>query len=253
MGHLLGSGGAQCVLTASAIKIIRCEDSAGSDYFMRHLKLIVGLILIIAAGAMMFGDFKLFKTVTWSDVTKAPAIITRDAGFAYVTMNLNAGKSLKAVATPKESADSILLLFMTNEKFTKYKTGSVTKSEVLAWVEPSGLGQQVSFEQRITTSGDYVVLLHPRKDNGKDPWDNGIPFNLSMEVSEPLDLMLPGTGVAALGIALIVLDVMKNRKQVVRPIPSPPAPSGGVKYCFNCGAQIPADSGFCAECGKAQQ
>ena len=36
-----------------------------------------------------------------------------------------------------------------------------------------------------------------------------------------------------------------------QPVGEPPAPKEGVKRCHTCGAELPADSRFCAQCGRA--
>ena len=39
-------------------------------------------------------------------------------------------------------------------------------------------------------------------------------------------------------------------RQPVQQYPSPQRPAQGVKFCTNCGKQLPADARFCTNCGK---
>ncbi|MEM2088494.1 MAG: hypothetical protein QXF52_07495 [Thermoproteota archaeon] len=190
---------------------------------MNKLGIVLGLVLVLVAGVLFISNFQLTKTIGWSDVSQEPAIITPEAGFAYITLDMEAGQNLKVTATPTESGDSFLLLLMTSEKFTQYLTGMVTPSEVLVWQEPASTGQQLSLEYRISTSGEYAIVLHPRRDDGTSQWQDGIPFNIETQISTSLNLTLPAVALLVLGIVIIAFSFIRGgKKQAQMPTPPPP-------------------------------
>jgi hypothetical protein len=96
--------------------------------------------------------------------------------------------------------------------------------DALAWIEPTSLGQQVSFEQKMAATGSYTIVLHPLKDNGASPFANDIPFSFAMRVSEPMNLTLPALGVAVVAIAVIVFGFISKPKQQPPQVSPPPPP-----------------------------
>jgi hypothetical protein len=194
---------------------------------MRTLFVVVGVVILLIGGFVAFGTWETYKDFSWSDIfPSTPAELTPDARYVFITSDFTAGQTLKVTVTPSESSDSVLLILMTTAKYDTLYLGSsgIGQSDALAWVEPADLGQQVSFEQEIPADGSYTVVIHPRRDNGVAPWADGIPFSLSMRVSEPMNLMLPGLALAAVGVAVLVFGVISKPKQRMAPSAPPPPP-----------------------------
>jgi len=189
---------------------------------------VVGVVVLLIGGFVAFGTWETYKEFSWSDMfPSTPAKLTRDARYAYISSDLKAGQTLKVTVTPTESSDSVLLILMTTVQYDTLYLGSsgIVQSDALAWVEPTDLGQPVSFEQKISADGSYTFVIHPRKDNGAAPWSNGIPFSFSMRVSEPMILTLPGLAVVAVGVVIIAFGAISKPKQRMTPsVPPPPPP-----------------------------
>jgi hypothetical protein len=194
---------------------------------MRTLFVVVGIVIILIGGFVAFGTWESYKEFSWSDIfPSTPAKLTQDDRYAFVTSDFTADQTLTVTVTPSESSDSVLLILMTTTKYNTLYLGSsgIGQSDALAWVEPTGLGQPVSFEQEIPADGSYTFVIHPRRDNGVAPWANGIPFSLNMKVSEPMNLMLPGLALAAVGIVVLAFGVISKTKQRMAPQAPPPPP-----------------------------
>jgi len=193
---------------------------------MRILFVGIGAILIIIGGVMAVVTVETYKESSWSDVSQATPTLTTFVRYAYVTLDLTAGQTVRATVTPTESSDAILLMLLTLDQYNTGYMGSsgITQSEAIEWVQPTALGQQVSFEHKIITSGSYVIILHGWRDNGASPWANGIPFSFTMRVSEPLSLTIPGIAVAVIGIAIAAYGVISKPKKPVSQAMAPPPP-----------------------------
>ena len=210
---------------------------------MKRSLLIVGIVLLLIGVVLFIGDFKTYKRSTWSDIfpnVAAVIYLDRQPTFAYITLSDAArGNTLKVTVSPKESEDIILVLLMSPSAFSKFQRESVSRSDAFVWQEPTTLGQPVTFDFLIPETGTYVLVLRAWKDNNR----NGVPFNLELELSTPLNLSLPGIGLAFVGIAVLVLGAIKKRKQVqptsppsAAAVPSP-APASA-PFCMNCGKQM---------------
>jgi hypothetical protein len=222
---------------------------------MKRAIVVVGLILLIVGGVMIFGNFNTSKSPSWDSLFPgvAPKLF-RDQQPVYAHIDLTGfekGEGLKVTVTPTESDDMILLLLMTPQAYQQFLAATVGKSDVLVWQEPTTPGASVSLDYKAPYAGDYVLVLRAWSDANKD----GIPFEFSMEISQPLDLTLPGLGIALVGLAVLVIGLA--RKSAAKAIPQyapPPTPTGpaATKYCVNCGAQIPAQARHCSKCGAPQ-
>lgn len=222
---------------------------------MKRAIVVVGLILLIVGGVMILGNFNTSKSPSWDSLFPgvAPKLF-RDQQPIYAHIDLTdfeKGETIQVTVTPTESDDMILLLLMTPQTYQQFLAATVGKSDVLVWQEPATAGASVSLDYRFPYAGDYVLVLRAWGDANKD----GIPFQFSMEISQPLDLTLPGLGIALVGLVVLVFGLA--RKSVAKAVPQyapPPTPmaTAATKYCISCGAQLPAQAKHCSKCGAPQ-
>jgi hypothetical protein len=222
---------------------------------MKRAIVVVGLILLIVGGVMIFGNFNTSKSASWDSLFPGVApklFLDQPPIYAHIDLTgFEKGEALTVTVTPTESDDTILLLLMTPQVYQQFLATSVHQSDVLVWQEPTTPGASVSLDFKAPYAGDYVVVLRARGDANKD----GIPFQFTMEFSQPLDLTLPGLGIALVGLVVLVFGLI--RKSAVKVVPQyapPPTPMGpaATKYCISCGAQIPDQAKHCSKCGASQ-
>jgi hypothetical protein len=234
---------------------------------MNKIIVVLGLILIVVGGVMLFGNFNQTKSSSWDSLFPgvAPKLyLDKQPIYAHIDLSeFTKGEGVKVTVTPTESDDSILLLLMTPQIYQQFLASTVGKSDVLVWQEPATPGGSVSLDYNVPNAGDYVIVLRAWGDTNQD----GIPFQLSMEIYQPLDLTLPGLGVAVVGLVVLVLGFIRKpaakAMQQVAPAPPyaqpqtapPPTPSSSLatKYCISCGAQIAAQAKHCSKCGAPQE
>jgi hypothetical protein len=222
---------------------------------MKRVIVVVGLILLVVGGVMFLGDFNTSKSPSWDSLF--PGVepkLFQDQKPIYAHIDLTGfekGETVKVTVTPTESDDMILLLLMTPEVYQQFLAATVGKSDVLVWQEPATSGASVSLDYSAPYAGDYVVVLRAWGDSNKD----GIPFQFSMEISQPLNLALPGLGIALVGLVVLVFGLIRKPAVMAVPQSAPPlTPTGpaATKYCISCGAPIPDQAKHCSKCGASQ-
>jgi len=222
---------------------------------MNRAIVVVGLIVLIVGGVMIFGNFNSSKSPSWDSLFPGVAPkLYRDQPPIFAHIDLTAfekGETVQVTVTPTESDDMILLLLMTPQVYQQFLATSVGKSDVLVWQEPTTPGASISLDYKAPYAGDYVLVLRAWSDTNRD----GIPFQFSMEISQPLDLTLPGLGIALVGLIVLVFGLIRKSAVMAVPQYAPSTtPTGPVatKYCTSCGAQIPAQASHCSKCGAVQ-
>ena len=75
------------------------------------------------------------------------------------------------------------------------------------------------------------------------PYQNGTAINIRYSV---VQLMGARYKKHAQDLTLYANNILRPVQQY----PSPQRPAQGVKFCTNCGKQLPADARFCTNCGK---
>jgi|GEM_PF-3798849 hypothetical protein len=62
---------------------------------MNKIGIALGTVLILIAAVLSVTNFRLYKTLGWSDLSQEPAVITPEARFAYVILDMEAEQDLK--------------------------------------------------------------------------------------------------------------------------------------------------------------